>query len=91
MRNFITSKINTELVNINILENYKNTTNLFVKLYFKYLNVKNESTLLVNWATKLERISRSFPRLGLEFTYFLVRGHNGGKPYKCGRWIFKQM
>ena len=48
MRNFITSKINTELVNINILENYKNTTNLFVKLYFKYLNVKNESTLLVN-------------------------------------------
>ena len=52
MRNFIRSKINTELVNVNIFENYKNTTNLFVKLYFKYLNVNNESTLLVNWATK---------------------------------------
>ena len=52
MRNFIRTKINTELVNVNIFENYKNTTNLFVNLYFKYLNVKNESTLLVNWATK---------------------------------------
>ena len=52
MRNFIRSKINTELVNVNIFENNKNSTNLFVKLYFKYLNVKNESTLLVNWATK---------------------------------------
>ena len=40
--------IHPELVHGNIFENYKNTTNLFVKLYFKYLNVKNESTLLVN-------------------------------------------
>ena len=48
MRNYIRTKINTELVNINIFGNYKNTTNLFVKRYFKYLNVKNESTLLVN-------------------------------------------
>ena len=47
MRNVIKTKINTELVNVNIFENYTNT-NLFVKLYFQYLNVKNESTLLVN-------------------------------------------
>ena len=47
MRNFIRTKINTELINV-IFENYKNTTNLFVKLYFKYLNIRNESTLLVN-------------------------------------------
>ena len=49
------SKINSELVNANIFYIYKNTTNLpkflqiikiLVKVYFKYLNVKNESTLL---------------------------------------------
>ena len=56
MRNFIRTKINTELVNVNIFENYKNTTNLFVNLYFKYLNVKNESTLLAVKVT--ERLNR---------------------------------
>ena len=40
--------IHAELVNVNNFETYKNTTNVFLKLYFKYLKVKNESTLLVN-------------------------------------------
>ena len=48
MHNFISTQIDFELVNVNIVENYKNATNLFVKLYFEYLNVKNESTVLVN-------------------------------------------
>ena len=48
MRNFIRTEIDFELVNVNIFENYKNATNLFVKLNFEYLNVKNESTVLVN-------------------------------------------
>ena len=59
------SKINSELVNANIFLIYKNTTNLpkflqiikiLVKVYFKYLNVKNESTLLVVKVT--ERLNR---------------------------------
>ena len=40
--------IHAEFVDVNIFENYKNTNNLFVKLYFKYLKVKNEYTLLIN-------------------------------------------